>query len=263
MSLISVGAITGPLLAGALAHGPGWRWVFWIFLPLGGAVAAITLFIAIPEQTSKSPYAVVVSQLGHKLDPVGFILFACLTTMLNLALTWGGSSMAWSSPTIIGLLCGTAGLTLGFAVWVRWYGEDAMIPIKSLSRRSVAIGSVVMFLQGGATQMIPYFLPFWFQAIRGDSPLTSAIHMLPSVLSNIVGIVGFGAFVRKFVYVPPWAIVGSALACIGSGLLSTFSPDTTTGQWIGYQVVVTIGRGIAFQVVRILREANLAHSKVN
>ncbi|KAK4153327.1 putative HC-toxin efflux carrier [Chaetomidium leptoderma] len=248
MSLISVGSITGPLIAGALTASATWRWCFWIFLPLGGAVLVTTLPIPIPEQSAKPPIREAFTDLHKKLDAVGFIIFAGLTTMLLLALTWGGGKFDWASPTIIGLLCGAAGLTAVFTYWILRLGDDALIPPSSLRRRAVAVGSVVMFLQGGATQMIPYFLPFWFQAIRGDSPVTSAVHMLPSLVSNIVALIAFGALVRKFHYIPPWAITGSALASIGSGLLTTFSPETTTGQWIGYQIITTIGRGMSFQV---------------
>jgi hypothetical protein len=166
---------------------------FWIFLPIGGVVMAATLPISIPEQSPKPPVREAMHDLHRKLDATGFIIFAGLTSMLLFATTWGGGMYPWSSPTIIGLLCGATALAVVFAFWVKRAGEDALIPLSSIRRRSVAVGSVVMFLQGGATQMIPYFLPFWFQAIRGDSPITSAVHMLPSLLSNIAALIAFGA----------------------------------------------------------------------
>ncbi len=166
---------------------------FWIFLPLGGAVLVATLPIAIPEQTAKPPLREACVGLHKKLDVGGFILFAGLTTMFLLSLTWGGGRFRWSSPTIIGLLCGTAALVALFSFWIRHMGNNALMPVSSLRRRAVAVGSLVMFFQGGATQMIPYFLPFWFQAIRGDSPVDSAVHILPSLVSNILALIAFGA----------------------------------------------------------------------
>lgn len=201
MSLISLGSITGPLIAGALTQTATWRWCFWIFLPLGGAVVAATLPIPIPEQSAKPPLREAFTGLHKKLDGIGFIIFAGATAMLLLALTWGGGKFEWSSATIIGLLCGTVGLTAVFAFWIKRCGNDALIPPSSLCRRAVAVGSVVMFFQGGVTQMIPYFLPFWFQAIRGDSPVTSAVHMLPSLISNIVAMIVFGALGKSFLSV--------------------------------------------------------------
>ncbi|KAL2153675.1 hypothetical protein VTH82DRAFT_4830 [Thermothelomyces myriococcoides] len=248
MSLISLGAITGPLIAGALTDKVTWRWCFWIFLPLGGAVLAATLSIPIPEQSAKALPREAFADLHKKLDPMGFVMFSGAAAMLLLAVTWGGSQFEWSSPIIIGLLCGTVGLAALFAFWIMKRGNDALIPPSSFRRRSVAVGSVVMYLQVGTMQMIPYFLPFWFQAIHGDSPVTSAVHMLPSIISNIVALITFGSLVREFHYIPPWAIAGCALASIGSGLLSTFTPETSTGRWIGYQIVTTVGRGTTFQV---------------
>ncbi|KAL2127089.1 hypothetical protein VTI74DRAFT_11334 [Chaetomium olivicolor] len=87
MSLISVGSITGPLIAGALTDAVTWRWV--------------------AQTTPREAF----TGLQKKLDPVGIFIFAGLTAMLLQALAWGGSRFGWSSSTIIGLLCGAAGLT--------------------------------------------------------------------------------------------------------------------------------------------------------
>lgn len=50
-------------------------------------------------------------------------------------------------------------------------------------------------------------------------------------------------------YYLPWCVFGNALATVANGLFSTFSPTTSTGKWIGYQILVGIGRGIALQMV--------------
>ncbi|KAI0127010.1 major facilitator superfamily-domain-containing protein [Xylariales sp. AK1849] len=257
MALIPVGSITGPLIAGALTSRVGWRWCFWMFLPISGFVMATTFVMPIPEHTPKPPWNEALKRARIRLDPVGFILFAGTAISLLLATTWGGSTYAWSSATIIGLLCGFAALAVVFMLWIRQAGDNALIPLSVLGQRAVWAGGLVMFLQGGMTQMIPYYLPFWFQAVRGDSPVMSAVHLLPSILSQIFALVVLGALVRRFHYIPPWAIVGSALASIGSGLLTTLAVDTTTGQWIGYQIITTIGRGMAFQMPIVAIQENV------
>lgn len=56
--------------------------------------------------------------------------------------------------------------------------------------------------------------------------------------------------VRKLLYIPPWAIVGSVLTAIASGLMVTFNKDTNPGKWIGYQIMAGFGRGAALNMVR-------------
>jgi len=209
----------------------------------------ITAIIKLPEIRAKAPLRQAFRTLPRELDPLGFILFAMATTMILLAITWGGGQKPWSSPTIIGLLCGGV-VALTIFIWsARIQGDKSLIPPSCLTRRTVWVGSVLMFLQGGGTQLIPFALPLWFQAILGDDASTSAVHILPSLISNVLSLITFGALVRKLHYIPPWAVIGSLLTAIGSGLLSTLTSEATVGQWVGYQILTHIGRGVAFQVV--------------
>src|SRR5690348_12399388 len=123
-----------------------------------------TLLISVPEETTKKPFREALTIMHKKLDLIGFVIFAGATTTFLLAITWGGSKFQWSSANIIGLLCGSLGLTIAFVLWSKRVGSDALIPLNYLRRPPMAVGSVVMFLQAGVTQMIPYFLPVWFQA---------------------------------------------------------------------------------------------------
>lgn len=220
-----------------------------MLLPLGAVTMIITAAIKLPELNDKEPLRQSLNTLLRKLDPLGFLLFSGATIMLLLSITWGGGQLAWSSPTIIGLVSGGVA-ALGLFIWsARLQQDKSLIPPSCFGNRSVLIGSVLMFLQGGATQIIPFFLPLWFQAILGDDPSQSAVHLLPSLVAMVLSIITFGAMVRRLRYVPPWAITGSLLTAVGSGLLSTLRPDATIGEWLGYQVLTHIGRGIAFQAV--------------
>lgn len=216
---------------------------------MGTAIIVIVSIMKIPEQGEKPPFRTAFRRLPHTLDPVGFLLFIAAIIMLLLALTWGGVKTAWSSPISIGLLCAAFSSTVVFCWWVWFKGEDALIPPSCLTRRCVSVGSVVIFLQGGASQALPFFLPLWFQAIKGDGPSMSAVHLLPSLITMVLALIAFGTFLRKLRYLPPWAIIGSAIASIGSGLYTMLSPGSTVGAWVGYQIFTSIGRGFAFQVV--------------
>lgn len=61
----------------------------------------------------------------------------------------------------------------------------------------------------------------------------------------------FFPVVGKIGYYLPFSVAGAILIAIGNGLLATLSPSTSTGKWIGYQILIGVGRGIGLQMVRI------------
>lgn len=122
----------------------------------------------------------------RKLDLLGFILFAPAIIMLLLAVQWGGNAYPWRSARIIGLFCGAGGLLLVFAAWEWRKQDEASIPPKLLSQRSVFLGSVIGFLASGSLQLVTYYLPLWFQVIKGASPTKSGVMNLPSILGTVI-----------------------------------------------------------------------------
>jgi len=67
-----------------------------------------------------------------------------------------------------------------------------MIPLGMLHRRIIASSYITGFFQAGAIVEMTYFLPLWFQTVKGDTPTMSGVHILPTVGSQIIfaGITG-------------------------------------------------------------------------
>ena len=57
--------------------------------------------------------------------------------------------------------------------------------------------------------------------------------------------------VGKLGYYLPWTVISGVLTSIGTGLISTFTPTTSTGKWIGYQILAGSGRGCGMQMVSV------------
>jgi MFS family permease len=204
ISMIAIGGIVGPLVSGVLVQQVGWRWCkiatsfhfqganrwtegFWVFLPPGGITIAIVWLLYIPEQTTKPPLRNVLPQLHTLLDAVGFCLFAPSCIMFLIALSFGGTSYSWSSPTVLGLLVGAVVALALFVGWSIHMQDHALMPPSMMKQRALLVGCSISALQGGATIMMGYYLPIWFQAIKGADPQTSGINMLPTMISQIVG----------------------------------------------------------------------------
>lgn len=92
-----------------------------------------------------------------------------------------------------------------------------------------------------------YFLPIWFQAIKGVNAVTSGINTLPLVMSLVVASIFAGIITAKTGYYTGQLIVCSFIMSIGVGLLTTLKVDTPSPKWIGFQILAGFGLGLGMQ----------------
>jgi hypothetical protein len=102
-----------------------------------------------------------------------------------------------------------------------------------------------------------YYLPIWFQSIKGVSAVESGIRLLPLMLSMVLATVLGGLGTQKIGYYTPFAIAGSCIMAVGAGLLTTLEIHTGEGKWIGYQIVYGFGMGLAFQAPNLAAQTVL------
>ncbi|KAJ5152477.1 hypothetical protein N7492_009757 [Penicillium capsulatum] len=226
-----------------------WRWCFYLNLPIGGLVAILLFIIEIPEQMIKPPIEKAARTIIHELDLIGFALFSPAAIQLLLALSYGSNGKyAWNSATVIGLFGGAAGTFAVFLLWEHHQGAKAMIPLNMIVNRKVWASCLVMMGIYGTVNCTSYYLPIYFQSVHNYSPIRSGISLLPVMLGQVVFSVVSGLLIQQLGYYMPFAICGGALGGISGGLLSTLSAYSPTGEWIVYQLLSGVGRGIIFQV---------------
>lgn len=93
-----------------------------------------------------------------------------------------------------------------------------------------------------------YYLPFYFQAVRGTSAEGSGLRMIPYLVSNALASLVVGATLTKFGYYTPFMYIGAPIFAVGSGLLSTLKVQSSTGTWAGYECLASIGAGACIQI---------------
>lgn len=182
-----------------------------------------------------------------RLDPFGTVLFLPGVVCFLLALQWGGAVYPWSNGRIIALLVISGLLVIAFCLVQLWRKEDATVPPRIMGQRSIAFGSLYsMFIGGGLISMM-YCLPIWFQAVKGTSAVQSGIDTIPLVLGLVVGAIISGGVITASGYYVPWMLVSAILMSTGAGLTTTFTVDTGSPAWIGYEVLFGLGLGAGMQ----------------
>ncbi|KAJ6553897.1 hypothetical protein B0H10DRAFT_2241681 [Mycena sp. CBHHK59/15] len=182
----------------------------------------------------------------NQFDPWGTLLFIPAIVCLLLALQWGGSKYEWKNGRIIALFLLFGILIICFLA-VQSSVKDATVPPRIFKTRSIWAGAFLSFCLGSSYFIIVFYLPIWFQAVRGVSAVKSGIDNLPMILSVVVSSLLAGSVITILGYYTPFILLSTVLMSVGAGLLSTFTPSTGHVHWIGYQIVFGLGVGFGLQ----------------
>ncbi|KAJ6088810.1 hypothetical protein N7486_010071 [Penicillium sp. IBT 16267x] len=251
----------GPFISGIIAHYSTWRVSFYIIIPIGVLIIALVFFSVGHIRRRKNAH--INSKDGLKrIDWIGFAINVPMTLSLVLGLQWAGVTFSWANWRIILLLVLAALLLAIFLIVEHRAGDDSMVPLNMLRQRSVALASLITFCNFSHLAVIAYYLPFYFQAVRGASTLESGLMYLHLAVSLAIAALAGGPLTSYIGYYNPILIFGSILMTVGSGLITTLRPDTGPGKWISFQILYGIGIGLAFQPPYLAVQTVLPESMV-
>ncbi len=229
--VMAVAMIGGPLVGGAITDHLGWRWSFYINLPLGVlALIAVTAVLHLPKKHAEG-----------RIDYLGAALLTVGITAIVLVTTWGGSEYAWDSAVIMELIgIGVAALT-GF-VFVQAKAAEPVMPLHIFRSRNFTLTSVIAFITGFVMFGATLFLPLYQQSVQGASATNSGLLLLPMLLAMLVVSLLSGRFTTNTGKYKIFPVAGTALMIVGLLLLAQL--DTGTSRLVSGLDMAVLGAGM-------------------
>ena len=234
-----------------------WRWCFYINLPLDGLAFAI-LFAFLDVHTPRTP---IVAGL-KALDWLGSLAIVGGTVMFLLGLEYGGVMFPWASATVVCLIVfGAVVLALFFAVEL-YVPRYPLMPLRLFRDRSNVACYATCFWHGFVFISGSYFLPLYFQAVLGASPLLSGVYLLPFVLSLSFVSAATGIIIRKTGRFRPPIWFGTFFMTVGFGLYINLQSYADWARIIVFQIIAGMGVGPNFQAPLIALQARVPPSDI-
>ncbi|WP_435859004.1 MDR family MFS transporter [Streptomyces varsoviensis] len=241
--VMAVAMIGGPLVGGTLTDHLGWRWSFYINLPLGAiALAMVTAVLHLPKKRAEG-----------RIDYVGAALLTIGIVSLVLITTWGGTEYAWGSGRIIGL--GALGVVALVAfVFVERKVSAPILPLHIFRNLNFSLVTVIGFLVGFVMFGSTTFLPLYQQTVQGASATNSGLLLLPMLLAMMAVSLIAGRVTTNTGKYKMFPVMGGALITIGLFLLAQM--DTGTSRFTSgvYMAVLGAGMGFLMQMTMLIAQ---------
>jgi EmrB/QacA subfamily drug resistance transporter len=234
-STFAIASVVGPVLGGVMTESLGWRSVFYINLPVGIAAFALVQIFLPADLSPRAERA--------RIDWAGAATITVAISALLLMVEWGGNTMPWASPTIIGLglLCVVALIAF---VFVERHAPEPLFPIDLLKRQTILLANLVSFFAGFAMFALVYFTPLLLQGGLGLSPSMAGAYQTPLAVSTALGSLIGTQFFARTQRMKAIMLFGAFSTLVGTMLLLPVN-DQTNILWLSI-VLAVAGWGIGF-----------------
>lgn len=225
-------SVVGPLAGGLITDTLGWRWVFFVNVPIALiAMAVIMRYFPAPTQRGSG-----------RIDAVGSALLMLGIVPLLLALTWGGVDRPWTSAPILALFAVSAAL-LGAFLW--WQGKTAnpVLDPELFRSRTFNVANVGGFLSGVGMYGAVIYLPLYIQGVQGGSAASSGFALTPLMLGMVTSSTVAGLMVSRTGRYRPFILAGLATITVGFLLNATMDTATPLLMTVAFSVLLGLGFG--------------------
>lgn len=246
-AVMAVATVGGPLLGGVITDAWGWRWNFFVALPV--AVAAL-IIVQKTLHLSRRPRRAV------SIDYVGIVLLAVASSLILIWVTnagtstdggfWSLSNNGWWSFTTV-WMAGGALLCAVLFVIVEMRAKEPLVPLSMFRDRTFTLSVIASIATGIAMFGASVYLSQYMQLARGATPTEAGLMTIPMIAGLLVASVVVGGLITKFGRWKSYLIAGAVFLIAGSYLLSTIEYDTNFALVSVYMFLLGAGVGTTMQ----------------
>lgn len=236
-AVMAVATVGGPLLGGVITDAFGWRWNFFVALPI--AVAALII-------VQKTLHIPAHARRTVTIDYLGIVLLAGSVSSLLIWVSLAGSSFDWWSLATV-LMVGGAIVGTVLFILVELKAKEPLVPLSLFRNRTFTLSVVASIATGIAMFGASVFLSQYMQLARGATPTEAGLMTIPMIAGLLLSSMGIGALISRTGVWKPFLIVGSLSLIAGSYLLSTIHYDTDFTLVSIYMFLLGAGVGMTMQ----------------
>ncbi len=241
VAVFGLATIVGPLLGGYITDNWGWRWVFYVNMPVG-AVALIAALITLPAAGRHAK---------HHIDYFGSAALVAWSVPLLLALSLGGVQYDWSSWQIITLFTVAAVMLVAFFV-IELNVPEPIISPRLFKNRIFTTSMIAMFLLSAGMFGAILYLPYFVQDVLSKTATNSGVILTPMMLGFMVSSIVGGQLLSRTGRYKILALTGFAVATSGMFLLSQMDETTKDSELLRNMVITGLGIGVMMSLFTIV-----------
>lgn len=221
-----MGSVLGAPLGGFITDTLGWRYCFYINLPLLLVTIYVSTNLFTNYNLEENPTVETLPQRLKKIDYAGAITVVSAVIAFLMATSLGGNIMPWSSPIVLTCFAISFVLSIAFCFIEAKFASHPLMPWEIISSRTPLACSATNLWCLMATTSLVYTTPLFYQALLGYSPSLAGVYILPKVASVSFGSVMSGIYMSKTGEYRKLTTIGALMAFFSMVGYSTWTPQT-------------------------------------
>lgn len=236
-AVMAVGTVGGPLLGGLVTDSIGWRWNFYVGVPIAAAaIVVLQKTLHLPDRRRS----------GVHVDYLGVALITASVSSLLIWVTLGGTEFPWASAQTV-LMVGGSILAAVILVWHESRVAEPIIPLELFRDRTVVLAIVASIAVGVAMFGTSVFLSQYMQLARGKTPTESGLLTLPMIAGLLIASTVVGQVISRTGIWKRYVVAGSVLLTVGMALMGTVRYDTGWFELAAFMAILGAGVGMVMQ----------------